>query len=814
MNFKAIKIIPVSIALGVMGFVCLLQFLSVKLASPPGEAKKEADAAGEKRERFYFDLINRLEWMTYDWRVRQASKRASALTNVAPNLGYVACADDSVRTLLDGTLGPDFQYGLLWPRQLYGRLVRELKTQGAKVVAFDIMMLEARPDHPVVKLRDGSFVGSDDYFIQAAREAGNVLLAAIPGGVPPPQFRTNVLALGDILAETDSDSILRRARAFRDYRIWHPLIMRWATLEGIDLDQAQIQPDQIILTRGGEAADKQPNPIGLDAEGKVDLRRFYRALGEPMAAGQPTRERPFIDERVWSIGIRLAAAELNLDLEHPVIDLPHRRLVLRGPNGLERVIPVEPSGHFYIDWSLSHTDPRLTKVNFESVLAMGIMREAGETNDIENIGKDRLLVVGSTATGSNLTDLGATPIERKTPLMSKHWNIANAIICDRFIWRTSPLGELALILVMSSLSAVLTWKLRALWASFWVVILILAYALLSLWLFVAHRYWMPMILPVCGALVMTHVCMVTYRVIVEQNERRRVKNIFSKIVSPDVVNELLGAERLSLGGALRSLTVLFADVRGFTQMTDDVQKKAEEYVRVNNLKGAAAEAYFEESARETLATVNLYLAAIADNVKKHYGTLDKYIGDCVMAFWGAPTLNPKHALACVRAAIDSQRAMYELNQQRAVENKRREQENAARVAAGQPPRSMLALLSLGTGINTGTVTVGLMGSDAHILNYTVFGREVNLASRLEGVSGRGRIIISETTLGELQRDDPALAATCVSLPPVTVKGISQAVKIYEVPWKLAATPAPAPALGQAVAAASPPSPAPASAAQH
>jgi adenylate cyclase len=160
-----------------------------------------------------------------------------------------------------------------------------------------------------------------------------------------------------------------------------------------------------------------------------------------------------------------------------------------------------------------------------------------------------------------------------------------------------------------------------------------------------------------------------------------------------------------------------------------------------------------------------------------------------MAFWGAPTPNEQHALACVRAAIDSQRAMRDLNLKREVENRRREAENPARIAAGLPPHSVLPQLSLGTGINTGMVIVGLMGSEAHILNYTVFGREVNLASRLEGVSGKGRIIISETTLAELKRHDPELAATCVPLEAVTVKGITQAVPIYEVPWRQPDAPA-------------------------
>jgi len=204
---------------------------------------------------------------------------------------------------------------------------------------------------------------------------------------------------------------------------------------------------------------------------------------------------------------------------------------------------------------------------------------------------------------------------------------------------------------------------------------------------------------------------------------------------------------------------------------------------VHQLDADAAEKCYDESARETLETVNLYLATVADAVKNHGGTLDKYIGDCVMAFWNAPVPNEQHALACVRAAIEAQRVIHVLNQKRLAQNASREIENRARLSAGLPPKPLLTALQLGTGINTGLVTVGLMGSDAHILNYTIFGREVNLASRLEGVSGSGRIIISDATYNHLLRHDSVLAATCLELPSVTVKGIKAAVRIFEVPWK-------------------------------
>jgi len=249
------------------------------------------------------------------------------------------------------------------------------------------------------------------------------------------------------------------------------------------------------------------------------------------------------------------------------------------------------------------------------------------------------------------------------------------------------------------------------------------------------------------------------------------------------MNELLNAENLSLLGARRKITVSFADVRGFTRLTDVSQARAQEIARSGELHGQEVEARLDSHSRELLRTVNLYLGLMADIVKKHDGTLDKYIGDCVMAFWGAPAANEKHAIGCVRAAIESQQSIFVLNQQRAAENQIRERQNPERLRRGEEPLPPLELLSVGIGINTGVVTVGVMGSDAHLYNYTVFGRDVNLASRLEGLSGADRILIGEGTHADLRQQDPELASTCITLEPVTVRGISRPVKIFEVPWR-------------------------------
>jgi adenylate cyclase len=387
-----------------------------------------------------------------------------------------------------------------------------------------------------------------------------------------------------------------------------------------------------------------------------------------------------------------------------------------------------------------------------------------------------------------VSDRGATPLNPDALLTSQNWNVANSILTGRFVRRSSLTVDLLLIAGLGILSAIVTWRLRALLAFALVTLSIGGYAAVAGILFVQQRYWIPLILPIFGAMLVTYFCLVTWRVVFEQAEKRRLKSIFSTVVSPKIMNELLKAERLSLGGARREVTVLFADLRGFTEFTDTSQETAASEVARKQLAGDVAEACFDRQARETLATVNLYLGSIADTIIQHDATLDKFIGDCVMAFWGAPTPNPQHAVSCVRAAVEAQRAVHELNRQREQENLAIASENQARLAAGLAPRPLLPLLLVGTGINTGMVTVGIMGSETQAGvrhgNYTVFGREVNLASRLESLSGRGRILISEATYRHVLRDDPALAATCIVLPEVNVKGIRSAVKVYEVPWRL------------------------------
>lgn len=761
MKLKSFKRTPVVIACAVIAVVCSFRGLRLQFFEP-------------------------LERMTFDARARTALHFPGP---VATNLGFVFINEESIKKVWDGSLG--YHFGLLWPRQIYGALIDELAQEGARAVAIDVLFGELRSDHPPVQMADGS-IGpeSDDYFAQEMRRAGNVIVAITPEVTPPDLFLTNAAAWGDISADKDAGGILRRAEAFRTYRRWHRAFRQMEADPdyGVDLAKARVEPGRIVLPRPASVGDIV---IPLNAQGEFDLADF---AGEKLPAGMPRWNKPFTELRVWHMGIVLAARALQLDLNHAEIDLKHGRITLQGPAGIKRVLPVDSNAYFFIDWSLPSGHPQLTRQPIQELLVQHRSRLEGRTNLLDNTWRDKLVVVGSSAVvGNNITDRGATPLSRDTLLVSKHWNVANSVITGRFVRRTPLVLDLVFIIILGLTTALLTWRLPVFSALVAVALVALAYLGLAWVMYLRNRYWLPVVLPLGGALFMNYVLLIAWRAVFEQAEQRRVRAVFSTLVSPKIVKELLKAKTLFLGGVRREVTVLFADVRGFTEFTDSSQEQVAEWVRGRQLTGADAEKCFDEQARETLETINRYLGVIADTVIQQDGTVDKFIGDCVMAFWGAPTPNPRHASACVRAAIQAQRSIHELNRERVAENQRREIENQSRVAAGLPPHPQFPVLYVGIGINTGTVTVGLMGAESKAVvrqgNYTVFGREVNLASRLESRASRGHILISEATFERLKYEDPALGAACIALPPLSdLKGIRGSIQIYEVPWAVPGAP--------------------------
>jgi adenylate cyclase len=269
------------------------------------------------------------------------------------------------------------------------------------------------------------------------------------------------------------------------------------------------------------------------------------------------------------------------------------------------------------------------------------------------------------------------------------------------------------------------------WGTLATAAILVALALAALSMF-ARGTWLPLVPPLAGVAI-SAVGGLAWQYFVEGREKRQVTQLFSRYVSKDVFEQVLANPALAeLGGKRRTMSVLFSDMRGFTAMTE---------------KGDP-EALVEQ--------LNEYFSRMVEVVFAHQGTVDKFVGDMVMALFGAPLDDPDHADHAVRAALAMSDALDRMN----VEWQKQ----------GRPA------LDIGIGINTGPMIAGNIGSDA-IMSYTVIGDAVNLGARLESLNKNygSRIIISDATRARLKGE-----YTLRPLGDVVVKGKTQAVPIFEV----------------------------------
>ena len=374
-----------------------------------------------------------LEGMTYDARVRLSARHPGANQINATKLGLVEVDDDSIDAVNNGTLG--LHYGLYWPRSVYAWALQELSWQGARAVGFDVLFSGMRPDDPpptnfVEKLDDGAWPKADYFFADEVFKSGNVILAAERGVLPARLFTNSAWQLGNISAETDEDGVLRRDRPFEMYRDWHEIIRQLALYKGWDLEKAIIGETNLTLaTKRGDAYE-----YPIDKEGYIEATNIWKTAPD----GVPARFQAFTYRRVWSMGIVLASRELKLDLDHP--EIQPDRIVLHGDQGVSRVIPLEPDGRFCINWELNLDSRAIETGALHELLRQLFDPAAAAARDpVTNRWKDKLVMIGSTATGNDLSDLGASPFGNRTHLVTKHLNVANSIITGRFI-STSPMA--------------------------------------------------------------------------------------------------------------------------------------------------------------------------------------------------------------------------------------------------------------------------------------------------------------------------------------------------------------------------------------
>jgi adenylate cyclase len=363
---------------------------------------------------------------------------------------------------------------------------------------------------------------------------------------------------------------------------------------------------------------------------------------------------------------------------------------------------------------------------------------------------DKLVLVGTSASG--LLDLRATPLQPSLPGVEVHAQLLENVLTQSSLSRPAYApGVEFLIAALIGLAIIILIPIQGAKSVSLTGACIAALLIGGAWyLFSTRGYLFDVAYPLLSSVSVLTV-MVFTNYFREEAQRRQIRSAFGQYLSPDLVEQLAqDPERLVLGGETREMTIMFSDVRGFTSISESYKRDPQGLTRL----------------------MNRFLTPLSDAIMEKRGTIDKYIGDAIMAFWNAPLDDKQHANHACEAALS-------MVERLDVVNAERRKEDLETGRAYVP-------LKIGIGINTGEVVVGNMGSAARF-DYSVLGDSVNLASRLEGQSkSYGVTVILGSRTASLVRDDFAL----LELDVIRVKGRTEPEVIYALlgPKELATAP--------------------------
>jgi adenylate cyclase len=614
-----------------------------------------------------------------------------------------------------------------FPRGRYADLVRRLSADGARVIAFDVTFptpesnsaigalqrLESelgRAASPAVrgKIQQLEMASDqDDQLAVAIRQSGRVVLAHL--------FLSPERAKGaDQKLEEEYFNI-----------VWaknYPQVFPVASKDGrrFDIGQAWIDAGGTVAA-GAEAniakladaaqsygfIDINPDPDGTLRHALLAIRYQNQDFFPPLAL-QVVRQYENIPDQ--EIALYIAASGLER------IQFG-RRTVRPAPNGTAIINYAGPykSYRHHSMWDV-----------LAGSLPPGTFQ-------------DKIVLIGATAEA--IGDMRNTPFEGGEPYMGVevHANIIDNVLHSGergrgFLTRgfDEEMIDIAFVLIFGLLFGFLFSNVRPLYSTLSLLVGLGGFSWFVYWSFAQHGRWLSFVIP-AGTLVANYAAITSYRMIFEERQKRKLRKSFAQYLSPGVIAliERDPQKYIRPGGESKELTVLFSDIRGFTTISEALTP--DELVRL----------------------LNEYLGAMTEILFSTNGTLDKYIGDAIMAFWGSPYPQADHAYQGCLCALEMVRGLAQLNAKWAAE--------------GRCP------LSIGVGLNTGRVNVGNMGS-AKRLAWTVMGDNVNLASRLEGITKeyQTQIVTSENTYRQV-----ADKFVFRELDKIKVKGKHQPVTIYE-----------------------------------
>ena len=571
-----------------------------------------------------------------------------------------------------------------WPRVVHAALIDFLSRGGARVIAYDVLWLE-HDRRLAFPLGETTMSGaeSDQALSESIGRAGNVVLAA-SAAFEGLQSDTGPVPPAPALPGPAWDP----GGGFQVRPYLQLPIDPFANVA------AGVGHTTLVLDQDGTVRRVLPF---VQAQGRVIP---WLGLAAALHASQTPAEAVRLDGRWLTIG----------DSRVALLDQ-------RTPDGASRQLPLWPSA-------------RARSYSFFDVIRSEEQLRSGETPTIDPaVFKDAVVFVGPTA--ASLNDVFASPLGGPAwPGVHVHATTADMLLSKRWMERAPVLVDLTVAAAGATLAAAAAMYLPV--AGAMLAMLLAALALIGgVTVPVGQGYWVAAAMPV-AAFALSAFGATTWQYVVEGRQKREVKALFGRYVSPDVFSHLMAHPDVTLGGQKRDMSVLFSDIRGYTTAVEHAD------------------------AEMVVTQLNEYFTAMVDVLFRHNGTLDKFVGDQVMALFGAPVDDPDHADHAVAAAVDMIQTLDRLNH--------------AWKARGLPA------LDIGIGVSSGEMIAGNIGSSS-VMSYTVIGDTVNLGARLESLNKTysTRSLISGDTHRRLTR-----SWTTRPLGDVTVKGKTDSVPVYAV----------------------------------
>jgi len=591
-----------------------------------------------------------------------------------------------------------------WPRARIAELIDRLGSYGAKVVAFDILFSE--PDH----------------------SSGSVVLAELAATV---RDQTARAALEKAATDADNDakfaaSLNKYGNAVLGYFFFmsRDEIKHRKENKGKDADYyiASRYSSVRYLDKG---AAPPVLPLALEVEQNIpQLAKAAKSFGyfnvEPDRVDGVVRWVPLAIQFGESYYPHISVEAVRRYRGSPPLLLNAAEYGVDSIQIGQQVIPTDEKARLLINFR----GPQKTFPHYSFVDVLNGKVPAAAF-------KDKIVLVGATAIG--IYDMRVTPYSGTFPGIEINANIIDNLLRNDPISRPDwiVVFDVAAILLIGIVLSYIISRVRPLVATLITIALLLSYGALNEFIFVTWRLWLTAVYPGM-TMVLVFGGVTTFRIMTEEKKKKEIKEAFTHYVSPALVNDILkDPAKLVLGGEERRLTVLFSDIRGFTTISESLQPQV------------------------LVKLMNDYLTPMTDIVLKHGGTVDKYMGDAIMAFWGAPIWQEDHPSRACKAALEMLVKLAELQKE---------------WEARGIPR-----LDIGVGISTGNLTVGNMGSSTRF-DYTVMGDSVNLGSRLEGLNKeyKTHIIVPKYTYEDIKND-----FILRQLDLIRVKGKKIPIKIYE-----------------------------------